>query len=221
MNETGKHEVLRHPLLVTFFAFLMTVLAGAALLHRYDQGAAQRERRTVEQQQRDALAFRTMETFSEIVFARLTSAAMLQSALQRNADKDELVQHRRAHDAAFADSNKRLPHVLLSTQRLLPPDAHLEFDSLVKTQLRRPLQLLSYCIIDGYDARVGIKPKKHLDCDIDTLLTVSRDCSESMTAALVNEFALGLPATPNQPAQIALAAAEVRKRCDVSTTRVT
>jgi hypothetical protein len=198
---------------------VLVAVAGAALLLLFHRQAQERERLAQERQLKNELTVRTLETFSDLVFARLTTTTMLQAALQRKAPAEELAQLKRAHDAAYADAGTRMPRVLVGAQRLLDPESHAELEGLVQVH-RRPLELLSRCVTDAYDAQAGVKPARQFDCDVETLLNVSRDCSEALASALGKEFALGLPLAPNQAARVAVAAAEVRRRCDVAATGV-
>lgn len=203
----------------TVVAIVLGAVVATALLFLYHRHVQERERVAQARQLKNELTVRTLETFSDLVFARLTTASMLQAALQRKAAAEELAQLKRAHDAAYADAATRMPRVLVGAQRLLDPDSHAELEGLVQAH-RRPLELLSRCVTDAYDARVGGERAPQMNCDVQTLLNVSRDCSEALTSALGKEFALGLPLAPNQAARVSVAATEVRRRCDIAATGV-
>jgi hypothetical protein len=182
------------------------------LVEELDSNAQERERSAEARRAAQEIGLWASREFTRIVYARLVSSSLLHAALDRNAPRDEIVQKKRELDAAFSEWNVRLPAILLGMRRISRDVRFSEFRSLLDTQLTRPFTLVSNCLADAYDARLGIKPKKDLECDLQELLVVARTCSDALTE--------GLPSEPASSSARAGWPAEVKSRCDVSKLRV-
>ena len=151
--------MLKHPLLTISFGFLLTGLLGSYLNNRYQEDAKEREQLAQERKQKYDLSLKSIEDFTNLVYARRTKAAMLQSSLKRMAPKDELIQRKRDYDLAYSEWNTKLQTTLFGIRRLSGSATYSHFENLVETQLRRPFSLLDSCLTDAYDTRAGIRSK--------------------------------------------------------------
>lgn len=195
-------EVLVQRLIVIAFA---CGVGGALALY-----GLRRHHEQVDARAAREIAMKARDEFVRLVYARLTASAVLNSAIERKAPRDELVQKKRDHDLAFAQWNIGMPALLLGLRRTASAPDYARFEGLVESQLRRPFYLVTSCLTDAYDASIGVQPKRGLECDIEGLLQVARECSDAMTASLPGEAEVR-----GQEAVV-----DVPRRCDVSKLRV-
>ena len=118
IENASRWELLKHPLLTISFGFLLTGLLGSYLNNRYQEDAKEREQLAQERKQKYDLSLKSIEDFTNLVYARRTKAAMLQSSLKRMAPKDELIQRKRDYDLAYSEWNTKLQTTLFGIRRL-------------------------------------------------------------------------------------------------------
>ncbi len=217
IENASRWELLKHPLLTISFGFLLTGLLGSYLNNRYQEDAKEREQLAQERKQKYDLSLKSIEDFTNLVYARRTKAAMLQSSLKRMAPKDELIQRKRDYDLAYSEWNTKLQTTLFGIRRLSGSATYSHFENLVETQLRRPFSLLDSCLTDAYDTRAGIRSKNQFKCDTDALLQVTLDCSYAISDELYKFAVIDHQApTADKQERIQAASKEIDRRCQVS-----
>jgi hypothetical protein len=214
---TSRLDVLKHPLVTISFGFVLTGMLGAYLNNRYQEDEKEREQFAQERKQHYELSLKSVEDFTNLVYARRTKAAMLQSSLKRIAPKDELMQRKRDYDIAYSEWNAKLQTTLFGIRRLSGSATYSNFENLVETQLRRPFSLLDACLTDAYDTRAGMRIKNQFKCDTDTLLQIALDCSYAVSDELYKFVAVDhqMP-NVNKKDRIQVASTEIGRRCDLS-----
>jgi hypothetical protein len=180
--------------------------------------APERERIAQERKQNYELSLKFIEDFTNLIYARRTKAAMLQSSLKRKETKEQLIKRKQDYDAAFSEWNSKLQTTLFGIRRITESSTYSYFESLVETELRRPFALLDTCLTDIYDFSIKIKAKRqYRKCDIDSLLKVALDCSYAMSDELYKFVIIDRQKpTSDRQGRIRTASLEISRRCDVS-----
>jgi hypothetical protein len=207
IKKSSRWEFLRHPLMSLVTGFVLTAFVGSYLTNSYQ-----------EKKEDYDLRLKTIEDFTNMIFARRTTAVLLNSAIKRNAGKEEALLKKHDYDKAYLEWNIKLQTTLFGIRRLSGLSSiRSQFEPMIENQLRGSFAALDKCITDEYDTYIGTQAKRQFECDTDNLLKSALACSTAMSNQLYRFFTVYLAKSDTDKDKFLKSAnLEIIKNCAVS-----
>jgi hypothetical protein len=110
---------------------------------------------------------------------RRVRAGLVASALERNAELEEVKERRRSYDESYVNWNKSLHINLMWVRDILETDEYTFLERQVEQKLTKVMREIDACLTRAYDERsAGKDPKGILaECKMPSMLEKNRECA--------------------------------------------
>ena len=182
-------DVLAHPLTSVIVGFILTGIIGWALTNWYNERQKQNDLARARFENGTAAA----QDFARVVYRRYTRATMLDSALLREAEPEEVRQRKKEYDEAYADWGASLQANLFVIRKLTGKFEYSALESPVENTLVPAFTSIDQCLTKAYDARLrGQSPTPILRAckmkeQLKQTLDISYDVTEELFQAAVRD----------------------------------
>ncbi len=141
-----RRSVLRHPIIVTIFGFLLTFVIGSAITSNLA------ERQEKDQLRREALE--AVRDFSRTASERTERMTLLTSALSRDASKAVLSKRKQLYDDSYVEWNANLQRNYLYFREAFGYTVRTFAEYAIDQSLGQIFNIYDHCLTEAYDAVV-------------------------------------------------------------------